>query len=617
MSSEAKSNTTAGARQAFDRPPTISTSSITAQQRLDRQNHAASQSASLTSFWPGPSQIRRLFRFFDSDGDGSISASELRQGLLAMGFDTSHIANLHKFHSELSQDNTGVIRESQFIQAFRALNRSTLAQQLNSQGKAQFGSGSYSSSSAGPCSLTIIDFGEVNNAELGTVEGKFELRKINASELSQELSSEPQNYTSRVRWIDILGLNGTTNSLLMNHFNLSVESLQDIELEQTANCEFYPKANIMKLVVHILHLNNEPIELDKHGKTQLVKPKFYKKHKPALDSVAVTLLVIEDHTVITLRPYSEIADLNNFWEDIQSLLKQACNNNSNNINRSKSSLNLNSGSTATNNNNISSKIRTNANFIGLATAQSLCMELLNEIIDKNWLLRDIFKDWKKTLTEAIRNEVDQAQLTHIIDLESCAANVSKLLLPAVKMFTDLCISQHIQQANQSFYNKSAQQSPLNSAAKQATQKPLFSRISSNNNRGQQAGGAGSSVLSPFQLSQAQSQRSLYLSGVYSELRNIQKSVNRLFEQAKFVESVSSSLKQFYKQRRDEQSNRTLYLLTVVTTVVTPMQLATGIYGMNFDNMPELHYQYGYQVWWAINIAIIILISIWFKKQRWI
>ena len=51
-------------------------------------------------------------------------------------------------------------------------------------------------------------------------------------------------------------------------------------------------------------------------------------------------------------------------------------------------------------------------------------------------------------------------------------------------------------------------------------------------------------------------------------------------------------------------NRIMKLLTVVTTVCMPLSLIAGWYGMNFMNMPELHWAYGYPAvialrwWWA-------------------
>ncbi|MGB2759683.1 MAG: CorA family divalent cation transporter, partial [Maribacter stanieri] len=39
--------------------------------------------------------------------------------------------------------------------------------------------------------------------------------------------------------------------------------------------------------------------------------------------------------------------------------------------------------------------------------------------------------------------------------------------------------------------------------------------------------------------------------------------------------------------------------------------------MNFDHMPELHYEYGYQVVWVVMIVLFIGMMIYFKKKKWL
>jgi Mg2+ and Co2+ transporter CorA len=68
------------------------------------------------------------------------------------------------------------------------------------------------------------------------------------------------------------------------------------------------------------------------------------------------------------------------------------------------------------------------------------------------------------------------------------------------------------------------------------------------------------------------------------------------------------------RHQEEQNNRRLYLLTVVSTMAMPMQLSTGIYGMNFDVMPELGFKYSYLIFWLVNLVVLFLIFRYFKQQ---
>ena len=47
-----------------------------------------------------------------------------------------------------------------------------------------------------------------------------------------------------------------------------------------------------------------------------------------------------------------------------------------------------------------------------------------------------------------------------------------------------------------------------------------------------------------------------------------------------------------------KTNETLFTLTIITALIIPVQFLTGVYGMNFENMPELRTTYGYYVFWA-------------------
>ncbi|MNY62855.1 Magnesium transport protein CorA [compost metagenome] len=57
------------------------------------------------------------------------------------------------------------------------------------------------------------------------------------------------------------------------------------------------------------------------------------------------------------------------------------------------------------------------------------------------------------------------------------------------------------------------------------------------------------------------------------------------------------------------------LLTVFSAFFLPLTFIAGIYGMNFDFMPELRTRYGYFVVLGLMAAICVVIFIWFKRKR--
>jgi magnesium transporter len=62
-------------------------------------------------------------------------------------------------------------------------------------------------------------------------------------------------------------------------------------------------------------------------------------------------------------------------------------------------------------------------------------------------------------------------------------------------------------------------------------------------------------------------------------------------QVEQILSTVQRLGEFYRSVQEDRMNQILYLLTLVTSIFVPAQFLTGLYGMNFDYMPELGWKY--------------------------
>ncbi len=63
-------------------------------------------------------------------------------------------------------------------------------------------------------------------------------------------------------------------------------------------------------------------------------------------------------------------------------------------------------------------------------------------------------------------------------------------------------------------------------------------------------------------------------------------------------------------------NQVMRMMTAVTSIFIPLTFVTGVYGMNFDNMPELRWKYGYFVVLALVATIALFMLRWLRKQGW-
>ena len=64
-------------------------------------------------------------------------------------------------------------------------------------------------------------------------------------------------------------------------------------------------------------------------------------------------------------------------------------------------------------------------------------------------------------------------------------------------------------------------------------------------------------------------------------------------------------------------NKIMHFLTLISAIFIPLTFLTGLYGMNFDNIPELHYKYGYFILWGIMMTIFIGLLWYFRRKKWI
>lgn len=92
-------------------------------------------------------------------------------------------------------------------------------------------------------------------------------------------------------------------------------------------------------------------------------------------------------------------------------------------------------------------------------------------------------------------------------------------------------------------------------------------------------------------------------------------VNRLHDETLMLRDYCAQIREVYQSLIDERQNEIMKLLTIVTTIVLPLSLVAGWYGMNFTNMPELTWQYGYGFIILLSIIITVLNILYFKKKK--
>ncbi len=105
-----------------------------------------------------------------------------------------------------------------------------------------------------------------------------------------------------------------------------------------------------------------------------------------------------------------------------------------------------------------------------------------------------------------------------------------------------------------------------------------------------------------------------LSGREQTCRRFFERVDRMKQEAQALREYAMQVQDVYQSEISIHQNNIMKFLTVVTTIFLPLTLIAGWYGMNFYNMPELQWQYGYPVISIISLLVII-VSLWFFKKK--
>ncbi len=91
---------------------------------------------------------------------------------------------------------------------------------------------------------------------------------------------------------------------------------------------------------------------------------------------------------------------------------------------------------------------------------------------------------------------------------------------------------------------------------------------------------------------------------------------RLYTLTQMYYDICGDLVDGYISISSHQLNITMRVLTVITAIFVPLTFIAGIYGMNFEYMPELGYRYGYFFVWGVMIGIGAALIWLFRRKGW-
>lgn len=101
------------------------------------------------------------------------------------------------------------------------------------------------------------------------------------------------------------------------------------------------------------------------------------------------------------------------------------------------------------------------------------------------------------------------------------------------------------------------------------------------------------------------------------LRDLYDHTIQVIDAVEAYQDVLSGLLDLYLSSISNRMNEVMKVLTIFATIFIPLTFIAGIYGMNFEYMPELKWHWAYPVFWIVIIAVSAVMLIFFRRRKWL
>ncbi len=94
-------------------------------------------------------------------------------------------------------------------------------------------------------------------------------------------------------------------------------------------------------------------------------------------------------------------------------------------------------------------------------------------------------------------------------------------------------------------------------------------------------------------------------------------VNQAIETVEIYFNMANDLINLYHANMSQRVNEVMRTLTIFASIFIPLTFLVGVYGTNFDNLPELHWKYGYFYMWGFMAVAVAFMLLYFRKKKWL
>ena len=104
---------------------------------------------------------------------------------------------------------------------------------------------------------------------------------------------------------------------------------------------------------------------------------------------------------------------------------------------------------------------------------------------------------------------------------------------------------------------------------------------------------------------------------HAYLRDLYDHTIQVIDTVETFRDMLSGVQDLYLSSLGHKTNQVMQVLTIIATVFIPLTFVAGVYGMNFEHMPELHGKYSYPIVWGVMILLGLGMLYWFRRKKWL
>jgi len=101
------------------------------------------------------------------------------------------------------------------------------------------------------------------------------------------------------------------------------------------------------------------------------------------------------------------------------------------------------------------------------------------------------------------------------------------------------------------------------------------------------------------------------------LRDVYDHTIQIIDTIESFRDMVSGLLDIYLSSLSNKMNAVMKVLTIIATLFIPLTFVAGIYGMNFEYMPELKVRWAYGAVWLVMITIAVIMLFYFRRKKWL